>query len=394
MKINAKVRSRRKTTLRTKVVKSISAIHRADWDRIFPDVVEGYDFYRTLEGACFSEFTFFYILVCRDKKPVLICPGFVMRYPLDTSVGGPLRRFTNTVKKYAPNIFSLKAVICGMPLGQGRIGLAKGAGAETIHALSERLERLAKKERATIAAFKDFGEEDAVMMEALFKDGFFRIKSLPTMEMELDFKDFESYLKTLSGATRYDLRRKFKKVKGLGNVTMEIRGELSGDLLDEAYDRYMEVVNKHEEGFEIAPKEFFRCISDHMPHKTKYFLWRVDGKLAAFVLCIVSDTVLVDYYIGFDYALAHEYHLYFIKFRDVLEWCLHHGIKKYDMGYTGYEAKKRLGFKPHDLFIYVKFRNRFIRPVFNRLSRLLKFENFDPALKTMIKETKECTKTT
>jgi predicted N-acyltransferase len=169
---------------------------------------------------------------------------------------------------------------------------------------------------------------------------------------------------------------------------MELKGELSGDLLDEAYGLYMEVVNKHEMGFEKVPKEFFRRISDNMPGATKYFFWRVDGKLAAFLLCIASDKVLIDYYIGFDYDLAHEYHLYFIKFRDVLEWCVSNGIKKYDIGYTGYEAKKRLGFRPKSLFIYFKLSNRFIRPVFNRFSGFLKFENFDPALRKIKKEMK------
>lgn len=388
MKLNPVLRKKVKAALRTKVVKKIGAIPRADWDKFFSDVVEGYDFYRTIEEAGFSEFTFYYILAYKDKKPVLICPVFVMRYPLDTSIGGPIRRFTNVIKKYAPNIFSLKAVICGMPLGQGRIGIAKDAEKTAIHALRERLERMARKERATVVAFKDFGEEDAGALELLLKDGFCRIESLPTMEMEVNFKDLEGYLKTLSGATRYDLRRKFKKVNARGNVTMELKGELSGELLDEAYGLYMEVVNKHEMGFEKVPKEFFKQISDNMPGETKYFLWRVDGKLAAFLLVVASDKVLIDYYIGFDYDLAHEYHLYFIKFRDVLEWCISNGIKKYDIGYTGYEAKKRLGFGPKRLFIYFKFRNRFIRPVFNRLCGFLKFENFDPALRKIKKEMK------
>jgi hypothetical protein len=69
-----------------------------------------------------------------------------------------------------------------------------------------------------------------------------------------------------------------------------------------------------------------------MPGQTKFFLFRINGKLATFVFCFVSDGILLDYYLGFDYELAHEYHLYFVKFKEVTNWCLAHGIKTYEIG--------------------------------------------------------------
>ena len=50
------------------------------------------------------------------------------------------------------------------------------------------------------------------------------------------------------------------------------------------------------------------------------------------------------------------------------------------MGITGYEPKRRLGFEFVPLYIYVKLRNRALRPVFNFICSFLKFENFDPSL--------------
>ena len=38
----------------------------------------------------------------------------------------------------------------------------------------------------------------------------------------VDEADFEQYLKTLSGATRYDLKRKFEKVDGRIKIDLEI----------------------------------------------------------------------------------------------------------------------------------------------------------------------------
>jgi predicted N-acyltransferase len=122
-----------------------------------------------------------------------------------------------------------------------------------------------------------------------------------------------------------------------------------------------------------------------MPHKVKFFLWEIDGKLVAFLLCLVSEDMLIDYYVGLDYSVAYKYYLYFIKFRDVLTWAIHHKIKRYEMGITGYEPKRRLGFDFIPLYLYVKLRNRMLRPAFNLICQFLKFENFDPVLKDIAK---------
>jgi predicted N-acyltransferase len=118
-----------------------------------------------------------------------------------------------------------------------------------------------------------------------------------------------------------------------------------------------------------------------MPGRAKFFLYRIDGVLGAFLFCLISKEMFIDYYVGLNYSVAHKYHLYFIKFRDVLNWCIKHGIKTYEMGMTSYEPKRRLGFSLVPLYLYVKLRNRALRPVFNFICQFLKFENFDPELR-------------
>ena len=64
-----------------------------------------------------------------------------------------------------------------------------------------------------------------------------------------------------------------------------------------------------------------------------------------------------------------------------MTWAIKNGIKKYEMGITGYEPKRRLGFDFIPLYLYVKLRNRMLRPVFNLICQFLKFENFDADLR-------------
>jgi len=181
------------------------------------------------------------------------------------------------------------------------------------------------------------------------------------------------------------LKRKFKKVDGHVDIKLEITDRL-GASLDEAHALYMQMVNRHEMSLETMTKEFFAKISENMPGETKYFLWRIDGKLVAFSFCLVSKDYFLDYYLGLDYSMAYDYHLYFVRFRDMMKWCLANGMKTYEMGCTNYDPKKRLDFKFVPLDIYVKFTqpwaNRFVKIA----CEMIKPQNYDPVLKKMVEK--------
>lgn len=361
----------KRLALKTVAVKKISELPRAHWEKAFPDVLESYDFFMTLDESDLEQFSLYYIMVYDRATPVGATVCFLMDYSMDSDIAGPLKRITSSVKKLFPNIFSLKILFCGNPLGQGRIGVAGGADA-VMKAIQRRMERIAKKSRAAVIVFKGFDQASAALLDPLQKSGFSKAASLPSTELKIDFKDFEGYLKTLSSASRYDLRRKFKKVDGHVDIRLETVTDLEEDTLREAYRLYLEMVNRHDMGFELLPIEFFKNISRNMPKHARYFLWRIEGKLVAFMLCFVSKDLFMDYYLGLDYSVAHKYHLYFIKLRDTLDWCIKHGIKKLDMGFTGYETKKRLDFEVIPLYIYVKLRNRALGPVYHLICKFLK----------------------
>lgn len=370
----------KRAPLRARVVKKITEIPREDWDRLYPPILEGYNFFKTMDEANLDQFSLFYIIVYRGRTPVAVTHGFHLNYSLDTSIGGPLRRVTNSIKKILPNIFSIKAVVCGMPMGQGRIGMS-GEEGPILKAVLNKLEHIAKKSKAAVVAFKDFDRSYTKILDPLQGDGFAKFDSLPTTMLNIWYKDFDEYLMTLSSASRYDLRRKFKKVDGRVNLDLEIKDSLDEGSLQEMYRLYLDIVARHDMNFELLPIEFFRNISVNMPGNTKFFLWRIDGKLVMFLFGLTNKDMFIDYYVGFDYDVALKYHLYFVKFRETLNWCIRNHIKEYEMGITGYEPKRRLGFDFVPLYLYARLRNKAFRPIFNFICQFLKFENFDPSLK-------------
>ena len=372
----------------TKVFNRIAEISPREWNSVFPDVLEDYYFFKSLEESNFAQFRFRYILAYDNNSLIGAAPCFLMDFPMDAGVQGAARQIVNLIKKFFPTVFNIRALLCGLPMDRGRLGfLNKDIQKEVIESVSRAMSQIAEEEGARVIAFRDFDSDYVPLLDPLLKRGFFKIESLPTTVMEINFSSFQEHLLGLSAVSRYDLRRKFRKVDRSGfEIKMQVKPGLDHEELAQVYDLYLQTVNRQEMGFEIAPMEFFRAVSENMPAKARYFLWRIDNKLVGFALCLLSGEYFLDIYLGFDYSFAYQCHLYFIKIRDLFNWCIENKIKTYEMGVTNYEPKRRLGFKFIPLYMYARHRSRLINPFLKILGGLFSPLNFDPVLRKMRKE--------
>ena len=77
---------------------------------------------------------------------------------------------------------------------------------------------------------------------------------------------------------------------------------------------------------------------------------------------IVQKGVIDDLYVGFDYEAASRLNLYFLTWRDVIEWSVQNGIKTYRSGPHNYDPKLhfKLSLVPRDLYA------RHLSPILNR----------------------------
>jgi predicted N-acyltransferase len=373
--------------LRTEIITDITRISSEAWSRVYPDVFESYSFFKTLQESGLEQFEWHYILVYDAEELVGIAPCFLMRYPLDTTIQGPIKSFLLKIKKRFPHFMELRALVCGLPMGQGRIGVTRDHKA-VVRAIREAMESLAASRKIAVLGFKDFGLWECEWLDSLPAEGYYKFESMPSTEMAVPYRSFDEYVKTLNRASRDGLKRKLKKIDQAVPLPMEIRERLSENELDQVHALYTQTLLRHGEmSFEVMTKDFFRLISEHMPAQARYFLWRLDGRIVAFALCFVSAERMIDYYLGFDYALAHDLHLYFTRFRDLMKWCILNKIPVYEMGNTGYEAKRRLGFKYIRLFVYAKHRNKTVNLFFHLLCQCLKPENFDATFKHIREKT-------
>lgn len=373
-----------KNKFATKIAKSIDEVSAEQWKRLFPPSLENYLFFKTIEESNLKDFSFYYILVYKNDSLVGIAPCFNMVYSLATTVQGYLKNIFLLLGRLCPGLFNLKTIICGSPATEGSIGIAEENKSEILEAILNKMKQIAKQEHAFAVAFKDFPEYYVPLLNPLVHKGFCKMRGYPAVKIDLHFNSFEEYLKTLSRSSRKSLRRKFRKVSALKKIECEVTNSIH-HCLDEAYRLYQQVFNKSEVHFEEYTMEFLKKISDNMPQEVKYFLWRIEGKLVAFNLCLASEDTLIDEFLGLDYSVAYQYSLYFITFRDIITWCIENGIKKYESGALAYETKRRLGHIFIPLFIYASFTNKFLNRFIKLIAWSLRPENFDEGLKKSYK---------
>ncbi len=363
--------------MQIKLFRKIAEIPEKDWLSVFPEVAGSYRFFAALDRLDFRQFRFYYLMAYEKDTPVGAASLFLMDFQLDMGVRGILKRCTRFLKKIFPRLLGVKTLFCGSISDRGRIGI-NGNPAEVLDAFVAAMEELAKKEKAKAIVFKDFDPSYDRLMQRLLEKGFLRQKSLPSAVMDITFSDFDAYLKTLSPVSRQGLRRKLKKISGSPHFDLEVTNLVNKEVSREMHGLYLETLKKAEIEFEELPRDYFAVISREMPESNRCFLWRLEGRLIAFAQCFVSGSYFVDYYLGFDYAFAHQYNLYYLRFKALLEWCMSNGMQAYEMGQSSYEIKRRLGFKFLPLSVYARPCSKLSLPLFKFYHRFLTFERFEP----------------
>jgi hypothetical protein len=366
-----------------RIIDSVSQIERKDWDNLLGGHPEGYQFYELLESSRLKEFKFYYLLLYKAGSISLIAPLFVGDLNLDIAVSGLAKRLILLIRKVLPRFMILKTLFCGSPFGEyGVIGVREDTEekADLIERLSAEIKGFCKDERISLTLFKDFPEKETLSLDRLLALGFFRLESFPAAKAQLNFSSFEGYLKSLSRSTRKGLRRKIKEANSAFKIEVKEAHNIEG-MVDDIYRLYLNTYHQGQTKFEALTKEFFLNAARAMEPHTRYFLYYVNGALAAFNLCFIYPDLFIDKFIGFDYNITKQANLYFISWCHNIEWCLRQGIQFYQVGQTDYAAKARLGAKLEPLYAYLRHSNGFMNLALRLLAVFLRPKYSESRLK-------------
>ena len=336
-------------------------------------------YYQLLEESLREQFEYRYFVLCDEASGAwAIQPAFFVYQDLLAGMPRAFRSLFAPIRKLWPGFLKLRMLMIGCAAGEGELDCAD---AWVVTALRETIAAYRRKAKASIILLKDFPSSYRAALEPFAGDGFQRAPSMPGARLALDFASFEEYMmERLSKVFRKNLRRKFRALDDAAPVTMEVVTDAT-PFLDELFPLHRQTFQRSDFHFEELTPDYFRLIGERLPERIRYFLWRQNGRLIAFNLCLVHDGVLHDLDVGLDYAVALDLHMYFVTWRDVIQWCLANGIATYHTGPLNYDPKLHLKLRlaPQDL--YARHHSAFLNPFFKLAIKYLEPTRHDPVLR-------------
>lgn len=351
-----------------------------EWQRAFDHVAKDHRFYELTEQTLDDGFEHRYLVLTDETGTVRgIQPVFFVQQNLVEGVPA-LRATVEWVRRRFPRFLTMRVLMVGCAAGEGHLGVCRPGDDEWVAiALLAVLERYARKERASLIVFKDFAARYRETLERFADNGFVRMPSMPMTTLALRYRDFDEYLNTLSKATRKDLRRKFRRVARGVPVDLQVLSDIT-PYVDQVYPLYLQVHERSALKFERLTKGYLCALGQRMPDRARFFIWRQNGEAVAFSVALVHNGTFYDDYLGLDYRVALDLHLYFQTFRDILSWAIAHGLERYCSSPLNYEPKLHLGCDLMPLDLYVMQTSPLLNPIMQRVLKLAGPTRHDPVL--------------
>ena len=354
---------------------------RAAWARFSKDS----RYYEVCERSLTRGFTYRY-LELRDGtgNVVAVQPFFLNDQDVLAGLSATLRRPVEVLRRLWPRLLFMRMLMVGCTGGEAHLGtLVTPAPREVTDALLEALGAYARRHGVAVLTFKDFAKvHRAELTPPAAAAGYVRMPSFPANLLSLEgLRSADDYLeKRLGKSMRKNIRRKLKAVAEADPpVVMEVREDVR-DCVEELLPLYQQVLTRSAFRFEELTREYFIGLSETMPDRARFFIWRQGGKAVAFSACMVHDGVLYDNYLGMDYGVALDLHLYFVTIRDLVGWSIGQGLRAYYSTPLNYDPKLHLRFDLEPLDLYVRHVNGLFNVFFKRLAPLLEPTRYDKLL--------------
>jgi predicted N-acyltransferase len=365
-----------------KVITRVELENCGTWKRVFQNRCKDHRYYEIVEETLQSDFQHSYLLLEDSSGKIrAVQPMFFVRQNLVEGIPGKIRSVIDVIRKIFPRFLTMRVLMVGCAAGTGDLGSCDERDDPwTAQALRASLRTYARQNKASLVVLKDFPANYRPPLKTFVVNGYTRIPSMPMTRLSLHYEDWDEYFRTLSKATRKDLRRKFRKADRAANIELEVVSEIA-PFIDQIYPLYLAVHDRSSLKFETLTKDYFRAIAQRMPELARFFIWRQDGKVVAFSFCLVCGDAIYDECIGLDYSVALDLHLYFYTLRDVISWALQQGLKYYYSNPLNYEPKLHLDCELVPLDLYVRHTSALLNPIFSRVIKYLGPTRHDPVLR-------------
>jgi hypothetical protein len=334
------------------------------WQRAFALQHKDRRYYEVVEDTIHPEFDYRYFVV-RDSRGEIraLQPFFVLDQDILVGIRPYLGPLIDAIRIWWPRFLFMKTMMVGCVAGEAHLDDASEcARAANAALLAGAIVRHARALGARLIVLKEFPRRYRAALACFAPRGFTRIPSMPMTRLNIDYASFDDYMRiALNSATRRKLRKKFR-VTELDPIDLEVSTDVAS-LIDEVYPLYLQVYERSTLHFEKLTREYFCQLGRAMPDKVRFFVWRRGGKIVAFGECLVHGDTMFAEYLGLDYGVALELHLYHYVYRDLIRWAIANKLKWFQSSGLNYDPKLHLRHRLEPLDLYVKHTSSIVNAV-------------------------------
>jgi hypothetical protein len=351
---------------------SISVVSRADlsgcapWTSTFTDQRKDYRYYEILDDTLWNQFEYRYFAIVDSKGQVrAIQPFFLVDQDILEGLGAERIYLISLVRRFYPRFLKLRALMVGCSAGEAHLAATETLPVDIVaETLSNGIVKQARSLNAQLIVLKEFPSRYRKVLHRFVQCGFARAPSMPMTMLDIRYDSFDTYMvKALKSSTRRKLRKKLEATAGVSNIRMSVTDD-AASFVDEIYPLYLQVFERSKMQFEKLTKDFFRQLGQRMSDKVRFFAWRRGNMLVAFSLCMVQGDSLYAEYVGFDYSVALDLHLYHYVVRDMISWGISRGYKWFRSSGLNYDPKLHMRHRLDPIDLYVRHTSALANAIF------------------------------
>jgi len=297
----------------------------------------------------------YFVIADASGKVHAVQPFFIVDQDLLEATNETVRRLAAQLRRAWPRVMCMRILMLGSPAGEGHLDRHDSQHARLLAAAAvDEARRLG----IGLVALKEFPARYRACLRCFMQAGYARLPSFPMTRLNIDYEDFEAYMvKALSRRTRRDFRLKFKRAEAGPPISQTIVSDVT-PVIDDIFPLYLQVYHRSPHHFEKLSKDYLCRLGRLMPDKVRFFLWRRAGRIVAFTVCMMQGDEFFAEYIGLDYTVALDLHLYHYAVRDMIAWAMANGYKWFCSSGLNYDPKFHLRCVLDPIDLYVRHTSR------------------------------------
>jgi hypothetical protein len=368
---------------------SIAVVSRAElagcapWTSTFADQRKDHRYYEILDDTLRDNFEYrYFAIVDNDGHVRAVQPFFLVDQDILEGLGAERSHWISLVRRFYPRFLKLRALMVGCSAGEAHLAATETLPADIVaKTLSNGIVAQARSLNAQLIVLKEFPSRYREVLQCFVQCGFGRAPSMPMTMLDIGYDSFDAYMeKALKSSSRRKLRKKLNATAGASDIRMSVTDD-AASFVDEVYPLYLQVFERSKMQFEKLTKDFFRQLGQRMSDKVRFFAWRRGNVLVAFSLCMVQGDSLYAEYVGFDYAVALDLHLYHYIVRDMINWGIGKGYKWFRSSGLNYDPKLHMKHRLDPIDLYARHTSGLANAIFRLALPWMTPVRYDATLK-------------